>query len=195
MEEIRRLNDTRMERPFDMDGAVIKLNSLPERETLGSTAKCPRWAIAYKYPPETEGDGAAGYRGAGGPHRRADPQGGCWSRCVWRGPPSPTPRCTIRITSRQKDIRIGDTVVVQQGRGDHPGNSWRLVPGKRPAGDCSPIYLPRYAARSAERRWSGTRTVQSCAAPGRSVPHSVCRHTDPLRQPGRHGHRRARRGR
>ena len=46
MEEIHRLNDTRMERPFDMDGAVIKLNSLPERETLGSTAKCPRWAIA-----------------------------------------------------------------------------------------------------------------------------------------------------
>ena len=36
--------------PFDMDGAVIKLNSLSERETLGSTAKCPRWAIAYKYP-------------------------------------------------------------------------------------------------------------------------------------------------
>ena len=52
MEEIRRLNDTRMERPFDMDGAVIKLNSLSEREVLGSTAKCPRWAIAYKYPPE-----------------------------------------------------------------------------------------------------------------------------------------------
>lgn len=50
MEEIHRLNDTRMERPFDMDGAVIKLNSLSERETLGSTAKCPRWAIAYKYP-------------------------------------------------------------------------------------------------------------------------------------------------
>ena len=52
MEEIHRLNDTRMERPFDMDGAVIKLNSLSEREVLGSTAKCPRWAIAYKYPPE-----------------------------------------------------------------------------------------------------------------------------------------------
>ena len=44
MEEIHRLNDTRMERPFDMDGAVIKLNSLSEREVLGSTAKCPRWA-------------------------------------------------------------------------------------------------------------------------------------------------------
>ena len=52
LEEIERLNDTRMERPFDMDGAVIKLNSLADREVLGSTAKCPKWAIAYKYPPE-----------------------------------------------------------------------------------------------------------------------------------------------
>ncbi len=33
-----------------MDGAVVKLNDLADRETLGSTAKFPRWAIAYKYP-------------------------------------------------------------------------------------------------------------------------------------------------
>ena len=52
MAEIDRLNDTRMECPFDMDGAVVKLNDLADRETLGSTAKFPRWAIAYKYPPE-----------------------------------------------------------------------------------------------------------------------------------------------
>ncbi len=38
--------------PFDIDGAVIKLNDLSQREALGSTAKYPRWAVAYKYPPE-----------------------------------------------------------------------------------------------------------------------------------------------
>ena len=38
--------------PFDIDGAVVKLNDLAQRETLGSTAKYPRWAVAYKYPPE-----------------------------------------------------------------------------------------------------------------------------------------------
>ena len=38
--------------PFDIDGAVIKLNDLSQRQTLGSTAKYPRWAVAYKYPPE-----------------------------------------------------------------------------------------------------------------------------------------------
>ena len=38
--------------PFDIDGAVIKLDDLAQRQTLGSTAKYPRWAVAYKYPPE-----------------------------------------------------------------------------------------------------------------------------------------------
>ena len=38
--------------PFDIDGAVIKINDLAQRQYLGSTAKFPRWAVAYKYPPE-----------------------------------------------------------------------------------------------------------------------------------------------
>ena len=50
--EIVRLNEERASLLFDMDGAVVKLNSLTDRDILGSTAKCPRWAIAYKYPPE-----------------------------------------------------------------------------------------------------------------------------------------------
>ena len=44
--EIDRLGDTRMDFPFDIDGAVVKLDSLPQRDVLGSTAKCPRWAVA-----------------------------------------------------------------------------------------------------------------------------------------------------
>ena len=40
--------------PFDIDGAVIKVNNLDARKVLGSTAKCPRWAVAYKYPAETK---------------------------------------------------------------------------------------------------------------------------------------------
>ncbi|WP_196594635.1 NAD-dependent DNA ligase LigA [Pectinatus sottacetonis] len=38
--------------PYDIDGAVIKVNNLKQREQLGATSKVPRWAIAYKYPPE-----------------------------------------------------------------------------------------------------------------------------------------------
>ncbi|MDQ0203798.1 NAD-dependent DNA ligase LigA [Pectinatus haikarae] len=38
--------------PYDIDGAVVKVNTLAQREQLGSTSKVPRWAVAYKYPPE-----------------------------------------------------------------------------------------------------------------------------------------------
>ena len=52
VERIEWLGENRGDLPFDMDGAVIKINSLSQREMLGSTAKAPRWAVAFKYPPE-----------------------------------------------------------------------------------------------------------------------------------------------
>ncbi len=50
--EVERIGAERDKLGFDIDGAVIKVNSLRHREILGSTAKCPKWAVAYKYPPE-----------------------------------------------------------------------------------------------------------------------------------------------
>ena len=52
VKQIEWLGEHRGELPFDMDGAVIKINSLRQRASLGSTAKAPRWAVAFKYPPE-----------------------------------------------------------------------------------------------------------------------------------------------
>ena len=52
VERIGWLGEHRDELPYDMDGAVIKIDSLSQRQTLGSTAKAPRWAVAFKYPPE-----------------------------------------------------------------------------------------------------------------------------------------------
>ncbi|MDO5413019.1 MAG: NAD-dependent DNA ligase LigA [bacterium] len=52
VERIRWLGENRGDLPYDMDGAVIKLDSLSQRAALGSTAKAPRWAVAFKYPPE-----------------------------------------------------------------------------------------------------------------------------------------------
>lgn len=50
--EIQKIGEERYALPFDIDGAVIKTDNLQFRRSLGSTAKFPRWAIAYKYPPE-----------------------------------------------------------------------------------------------------------------------------------------------
>ena len=52
VKQIEWLGENRDTLPYDMDGAVIKINSLSQREALGSTAKAPRWAVAFKYPPE-----------------------------------------------------------------------------------------------------------------------------------------------
>lgn len=52
IEYIKDIGAARGELEFDIDGAVIKLDSLPQRDEFGSTAKFPKWAIAYKYPPE-----------------------------------------------------------------------------------------------------------------------------------------------
>ena len=52
IEEVRRIGDMRGNLDFDIDGAVIKVDSLSLRNEMGSTAKYPKWAVAYKYPPE-----------------------------------------------------------------------------------------------------------------------------------------------
>ncbi len=54
VEAVEAIGARRGELAFDIDGAVIKLDDLALREQLGSTAKFPRWAIAYKYPPEVK---------------------------------------------------------------------------------------------------------------------------------------------
>ncbi len=52
IEEIKAIGEKRHEYPFDIDGAVIKVDDLAQRRLLGSTSKFPRWAAAFKYPPE-----------------------------------------------------------------------------------------------------------------------------------------------
>ena len=113
LREIDRLGDTRMEFPFDIDGAVIKLNNLSDRDILGSTAKCPKWAVAYKYPPEQK------------PSRVVDivVQVGRTGVLTPKAVLEPVRLAGTTVTNatlhnqdyiREKDIRIGDTVIVQK---------------------------------------------------------------------------------
>ena len=50
--EIEDIGSVRGTLPYDIDGAVVKVDDFSQRQALGSTAKFPRWAVAFKYPPE-----------------------------------------------------------------------------------------------------------------------------------------------
>lgn len=52
IKEVEKIGEMRGQFAFDIDGAVIKVDSLEQRDVMGSTNKYPRWAVAYKYPPE-----------------------------------------------------------------------------------------------------------------------------------------------
>ena len=54
IKEIEQIGQNRSKLDFDMDGAVIKINHFDQRDLMGSTTKVPRWAIAFKYPPEVK---------------------------------------------------------------------------------------------------------------------------------------------
>ena len=111
--EIARLDDQRMEFPFDIDGAVVKLNSLSDRKKIGSTAKCPKWAVAYKYPPEQKPSQVVdivvqvGRTGVLTPKAVLKPV-----RLAGTTVTNATLHNQDFIT--EKDIRVGDTVVVQK---------------------------------------------------------------------------------
>ncbi len=111
--EVERIGEKRDSLDFDIDGAVIKVNSLRQRELLGSTAKCPKWAVAYKYPPEiketklTDIVIQVGRTGVLTPNAVLESV---------RLAGTTVSRATLHNIDyiREKDIRIGDSVLVQK---------------------------------------------------------------------------------
>lgn len=111
--EIQRIGDNRYNYPFDIDGAVVKVDTLSDRERLGATAKYPKWAAAFKYPPEEkettllEVQINVGRTGALTPTAIFEPvqlAGTTVSRAVLHNQDFIT----------EKDIRIGDRIVVRK---------------------------------------------------------------------------------
>ncbi len=139
LRQIEKLGDTRMEFPFDIDGAVVKLNNLSDREILGSTAKCPKWAVAYKYPPEKKESRVmdivvqVGRTGVLTPKAVLEPV-----RLAGTTVTNATLHNQDYIT--EKDIRIGDTVVVQKA-GEIIPEIVSVVREKRPEGTTA-YHLP-----------------------------------------------------
>ena len=129
---IVQLGDERERYPFDIDGAVVKLNDLTERETLGETAKFPRWAAAYKYPPEQKESVVeqivvqVGRTGVLTPKAVVRPV-----RLAGTTVTNATLHNQDYIT--EKDIRVGDTVLVQKA-GEIIPEIVSVVLSKRPEG-------------------------------------------------------------
>ena len=126
------IGENREDFPFDIDGAVIKVNDLAQREVLGSTAKFPRWAAAYKYPPEVK------------PSRVVDItiQVGRTGVLTPKAQLEPVRLAGTTVTSAtlhnqdfiaEKDIRIGDTVLVRKA-GEIIPEVLSVVAEKRPEG-------------------------------------------------------------
>ncbi len=111
--EIERIGSERADFSFDIDGVVIKVNDLAQRDIMGATAKTPKWAVAYKYPPEEKEtilrdiEVNVGRTGAITPVAVFDSiilAGTAVSRAVLHN----------QDFIDEKDIRIGDTIVVRK---------------------------------------------------------------------------------
>ena len=113
IKEIDRIGNMRGEFPFGIDGAVVKVNDFIQRKIIGSTAKFPKWAEAYKYPPEEkvtilkEVEFNVGRTGVITPV-------GIFEPVLLAG--TTVSRATLHNEDfiREKDIRIGDKVVIRK---------------------------------------------------------------------------------
>lgn len=138
-ERIAALGDGREEFPFDIDGAVVKVNNLADRTTLGSTAKFPRWAAAYKYPPEQKESVVEDIVVQVGRTGVLTPKAVVKAvRLAGTTVTNATLHNQDFIT--EKDIRIGDTVLVQKA-GEIIPEIVSVIKDKRPEGTV-PYHLP-----------------------------------------------------
>ena len=126
---IQYLGEHRDELPFDMDGAVVKVNDLESRVTVGEGTSTPKWAVAYKYPPEEKEtklisiDIQVGRTGVLTPTANLEPV---------RLAGTTVSRATLHNAQfiLDRDIRIGDTVVVRKA-GEIIPEIIRSLPSKR----------------------------------------------------------------
>ena len=133
------IGDNRESLPFDIDGAVIKINDLAQRQYLGSTAKFPRWAVAYKYPPEKKESRV----------RDIVVQVGRTGVLTPKAVIEPVRLAGTTVTNAtlhnqdfidNLDLRIGDTVLVQKA-GEIIPEILSVVRSKRPEGTV-PFHMP-----------------------------------------------------
>jgi len=136
--EVTRIGENRTGLPFDIDGAVIKVDDFAQREQLGSTSKFPKWAVAYKYPPEEKTTMLLDVEVAVGRTGVLTPTG-IFEPVTLAG--TTVSRATLHNEDfiREKDLHIGDTVVLRKA-GDIIPEVVRVVSHSP---DATPVRLPQ----------------------------------------------------
>lgn len=135
---INAIGESRRELPFDIDGAVVKVNDFALREEIGATTKVPKWAVAFKYPPEekettlNEIEINVGRTGALTPVAIFDPvflAGTTVSRAILHN----------QDIISDKDIRVGDRIVVRKAGDIIP----EVVRSISHAENSEPYFIPK----------------------------------------------------
>ncbi len=133
------IGDVRWSLDYGLDGAVVKVNDLEQRRSLGMTSKVPRWATAYKYPPEQKETVVEEITVQVGRTGRITPLA---ILSPVRLAETTVSRATLHNQDyiNEKDVRVGDTVIVQKA-GDIIPEVLAVVKDKRPEGTV-PYQLP-----------------------------------------------------
>lgn len=137
IERINEIGQMRQSLPFDIDGAVVKVNDLALRTEIGATAKVPKWAVAFKYPPEEKEtilrsiEINVGRTGALTPVAVFDPvqlAGTSVARAVLHNQDFIT----------ERDVRVGDTIIVRKAGDIIP----EVVRSVKHAENSEPYFIP-----------------------------------------------------
>ncbi len=175
--EINKIGEKRENLEFGIDGAVVKIDDLEFREILGSTAKVPRWAVAYKYPPEKKETKLkdiicqVGRTGAITPMAILEPV---------RLAGSTISKTTLHNEDfiKEKDLKIGDTVVIQKA-GDVIPEVVEVVKEKRTGNELEftmPEFCPVCGAPAIREQGEAVRrciNIECSAVLLRSIVHFV----------------------
>ena len=178
--------------PYETDGVVVKVDRLDQQARLGLVARAPRWAIAYKFPPEQVRTRRRGHR------RRTSAGPGTLTPVAHLVPVKVAGSTVARATLhnldevRRKDIRIGDTVILQKAGDVIPEVVGPILEARTGAegefempATCPVCGTPVVRDEGAVRHYCPNLRLPGPGRPG----------IRPLRGSGRHGHRGRRLGR
>ena len=169
--------------PYEIDGVVVKVNAFAQQESMGYTARAPRWAVAFKFPPEEKTTLLHDITVQVGAPARSRP----WQmgRSWWPG--STVARATLHNEDevQRRTMRVGDTVIVRKAGDVIPsaGAGAGAASGRPRYGTCrrraQPVVIRERWTSAASPSTARRRRLEPAAALG---------------QPRRHGHRRHGRG-